>query len=192
MRGNPKKQLRTLLHHLKDQGKVISDEVSVTYGIIPLKPLPKTCSTRVLVVGESAGQVKPTTGGGIYYGLLCADIAMDTLRAAFLTSDFSEAKLACYEKKWRTLLKQELFIGYWAHRLFMVMSNRHIEILLTIMNNCGMQNLISKSRDFSFDWHSKLILKVLNHLAFSLPKQWVKGLTKNTRDTAEENGIANR
>ena len=177
-RQQPKKQLRALLYQLKNKDKIISDEISAGYGVIPLKPLPRSYSNRVLVVGEAAGQVKPTTGGSIYYGLLCADIAIDTLRAASATSDFSALKLASYQKQWKTMLKRELLIGYLAHRLFRVMGNRQIEMLLTIMNNCDIQKLISESNDFSFDYHSKLILKVMKHLTLSLPVQWSRGLSR--------------
>ena len=38
--------------------------------ILPLAPVPKTFTGRVVAVGDDAGLVKPTTGGGIYYGLV--------------------------------------------------------------------------------------------------------------------------
>ena len=41
-------------------------------------PLRQSYAERVLVIGEAAGQVKATTGGGIYYGLLAARIAAET------------------------------------------------------------------------------------------------------------------
>ncbi|GAI10492.1 unnamed protein product, partial [marine sediment metagenome] len=41
------------------------------------------------MVGDAAGQVKPTTGGGIYYGLLCADIAANNLHRALENDDLS-------------------------------------------------------------------------------------------------------
>ncbi|MBC7335892.1 MAG: NAD(P)/FAD-dependent oxidoreductase, partial [Clostridia bacterium] len=37
---------------------------------LPLGVLPRTVADRILVVGEAAGHVKATTGGGVYYGLL--------------------------------------------------------------------------------------------------------------------------
>ena len=46
--------------------------------ILPLGPIRRTFADRVLVVGDAAGLVKPTTGGGIYYSLLSARIAADT------------------------------------------------------------------------------------------------------------------
>ena len=42
---------------------------------IPLVPLCRTFGERVLVIGDAAGLTKPTTGGGIYYSLLSAELA---------------------------------------------------------------------------------------------------------------------
>jgi flavin-dependent dehydrogenase len=43
--------------------------------VVPLVPLSRTYEERVLAVGDAAGQVKPTAGGGIYYGMLGAQDA---------------------------------------------------------------------------------------------------------------------
>ncbi|GAH60574.1 unnamed protein product, partial [marine sediment metagenome] len=75
----PALYLRNFLHHLRAQGKIASTEADMKFGTIPLGTLPRTYSDRMIVVGDAAGQVKPTTGGGIYYGLLCADIAANCL-----------------------------------------------------------------------------------------------------------------
>ncbi|MBM3149133.1 MAG: NAD(P)/FAD-dependent oxidoreductase, partial [Chloroflexi bacterium] len=103
-RQQPKKHLRQLLTSLKAQGKITSEDAPCGYGVIPLLPLPRTYANRILAVGEVAGQVKPTTGGGIYYGLLCADIAADTLSRALATNDFSASLLASYQKQWQVKL----------------------------------------------------------------------------------------
>ena len=51
----------------KYQGKITEVvDKPICWGI-PLRPLPKTYYDRVLVVGDAAGQVTPTTGGGIFY-----------------------------------------------------------------------------------------------------------------------------
>ena len=66
------------------------------------------------MVGDAAGQVKPTTGGGIYYGLLCADIAANNLHRALDADDLSARNLANYEREWKKKLGRELKIGYYA------------------------------------------------------------------------------
>jgi digeranylgeranylglycerophospholipid reductase len=148
------------------------------YRAIPLQSLPKTYSDRLLVVGEAAGQVKPTTGGGIYYGFVCADIAADTLHRAFEAGEFGEPHLVAYEKAWRARLGKELKAGYWAHRLYRRLDNRQIESLFSFIGRNGMPRFISELDDFPFDWHSQLILKTLKHLAVAIPAMAMKPLIK--------------
>ena len=177
-RQHPKRHLNELLSNLKAQGKIMPTEVVPCYGLIPLRPLPKTYADRILVIGEAAGQVKPTTGGGIYYGFLCADIAADSLHQAFLANDLSQANLACYQKQWRARLGKELRIGYLAHRLYERLGNQQIEYFYDFINNSGVPQLVTKSEDFSFDWHGGLILNILKHLAASIPIQMVKAISR--------------
>jgi len=151
--------LKNLLNVLSSQGKIASGEVACRYGIIPLRPLSKTYADRVLVVGEAAGQVKPTTGGGIYYGLLCADIAAEVLHQAFPAGDFSTAVLSAYQRKWQARLNRELTIGYWARNLWARLSNNHIDHLLHMASKNGLPELIATGNSFSFDWHSQLLLQ---------------------------------
>ncbi len=170
----PEQHLKKLLSTLKTQDKITSAEVIPGYGAIPLRPLPKTYADRILVAGEAAGQVKPTTGGGIYYGLICADIAADVLHQAFQAHDLSESRLASYQKRWRARLGKELQVGYWAHRLYKKLDNRQIERLHNFINKNGIPQFMAELDDFSFDWHSELILKTLKHLAIAIPARAIK------------------
>jgi digeranylgeranylglycerophospholipid reductase len=115
-RRQTKQCLDKFLSTLIAQHKIQSTDVRIAYEAIPLRSLPKTYADRVLVVGEAAGQVKPTTGGGIYFGLLGANIAADTLHQALLNNDFSSKRLASYQDIWHRLLKRELIIGSWAQQ----------------------------------------------------------------------------
>lgn len=155
--------LKKLLNILSSQGKIASTQVASGYGVVPLRPLPGTCADRILVVGEAAGQVKPTSGGGIYYGLLCADIAAEVLHQAFVTGDFSRACLSSYEKRWRAKLGRELTIGYWARRFYYLLNNDTIDYLFRIASKKGIPELIATTEDFCFDWHSHLFLQIVKH-----------------------------
>ncbi|MCJ7515806.1 MAG: NAD(P)/FAD-dependent oxidoreductase [Dehalococcoidia bacterium] len=178
-RRQPKRYFRKLLSALKTQGKIATTECAPAYRLIPLQSLPKTHSDRLLVVGEAAGQVKPTTGGGIYYGLICADIAADTLHKAFQLHEFSESRLAAYEKRWRARLGREIKIGYWSHRIYRMLNNRQIEGLYNFISRNGMPQFIAELDDFPFDWHRDLILKTLKHLAVAIPEMAIKPLMKH-------------
>jgi len=156
--------LRGFLTNLANQGKIASSEAKISYGAIPLKPLPKTSRERVIVVGDAAGQVKPTTGGGLYYSLLCAQIAAETLHQALGSNDFSAKAFGSYEKEWRRILSKELMIDYWARWLFERLNDPQIERLFHIIRSKRLPESLLNSTDFSFDWHSRSILKGLRHL----------------------------
>jgi geranylgeranyl reductase family protein len=175
-RRNPGTQLRNLLSSLFLQGKIASPDADINYGGIPLRPLPQTYLNRLLVVGDAAGQVKPTSGGGVYYGLLCAEIAADTLNQAFSTSNPSPKLFASYEKAWKQRLGRELRTGYTARRLYERLSNHHIDKIFDIVESRGIHQTLLKSPDFSFDWHSDVIVAGLKYLA---PWRHLFGWRKN-------------
>ncbi|MEW6049361.1 MAG: hypothetical protein AB1609_23295 [Bacillota bacterium] len=62
-------------------------------------------------MGEAAGQVRTTTGGGACYGLLAAEIAVDVLTRA-LAEDIpcAESWAGC-DRRWRSLLGREIEVG---------------------------------------------------------------------------------
>lgn len=179
----PERHLNNFLLNLKAQDKITSTEVTPGYGVIPLRPLPQTYADRVLVVGEAAGQVKPITGGGIYYGLLCASIAAGSLRQAFLSGDFSKRTLSSYQKLWLARLGKELMVSYWVHQLYAKLSNRQIEKLHNFVARSGIPQFIAEWDDFSFDWHSKLILNMLIHLVSNIPRQTITSRLKQKAAT---------
>ena len=158
-RRDTRAHMEAFLHYLKDEGKTPSHKATYKFGGIPLKPLRHTSGNRVIVVGDAAGQVKPTTGGGIYYGLLCADIAIDVLDQAMAGGDFSARTLSEYEKRWKKLLARELRIGRWARWAFERLSDRRIERLFRMVQDSRATESLLNAPDFSFDWHSRLILR---------------------------------
>jgi len=160
-RHAPERYLKRLLESLASEGKIMPDEWKPKYGAIPLRPLPKTYGERILVVGDAAGQVKPTTGGGIYYGMLCADIAATILSRALHHNDLSARSLSRYEREWKHKLGRELMIGYRARKLFERLSDQQIERLFTVIENNRLAEALLEAKDVSFDWHSRAIMKLL-------------------------------
>ncbi|HEX73837.1 MAG TPA: NAD(P)/FAD-dependent oxidoreductase [Dehalococcoidia bacterium] len=166
-RRSPGLYLKKLLSALLAEGKIASTEAELIYGGIPLKPLARTCSQRLIVVGDAAGQVKPTTGGGIYYGLLCADIAANTLHRALENDNLSIKGLVSYERQWRRKLGQELKIDYYARKFFERLSDRHTDRIFDIIESNGIDKALLKAEDLSFDWHGEAVLRLMGHRALS-------------------------
>ncbi len=166
-RHNPGPYLAKLMSNLLAQGKIVSAEVKPTYRGISLKSLTKTYGNRLLVVGDAAGQVKPTTGGGIYYGLLCAEIAANALHPALEKNDLSPRKLAKYQREWQKKIGRELSIGYWTRQLYERMNDGQIDRLFDMAKANGLDTALQQAEDLSFDWHSKAILRLLKDKALS-------------------------
>ena len=187
-RRSPGTYLDRLLESLEAQGKVVSTNSEPLHWGIPLKPLPETYGQRLVVVGTAAGQVKPTTGGGIYYGLLCADIAADCLDRALAVDDLSARRLARYEREWKKKLGRELRVGYWARKLYERLSDRQIEKIFDIMQSSGIIEDLQEAEDLSFDWHGGVVSRVFNYRVFlrtiaamNIPASLMKRLTGRGR-----------
>jgi geranylgeranyl reductase family protein len=155
--------LKKWLHQLTGQGKIKSADVKISYGGIPLKPPRRTYGERMVAVGDAAGQVKPTTGGGIYYGLIGAEIASDILHRALADDDLSAKNLSAYERAWRRKLGGELRTGYWARKFFERLNERQIDQLFKIIKASGIDEALLKTKDLSFDWHSRTIKSLFKY-----------------------------
>ena len=123
-----------------------------------------TFGERVLAVGEAAGQTKTTTGGGISYGLACADLAADVVRECFDRSSFASADLAGYECRWKALLQKEIVVGHYTRRICARLSDGRVETLFQLAATDGIVPIIREKADF--DWHSGLIFALLHRLSF--------------------------
>jgi len=162
-REKPGHYLKKWLAELAEQGKIASNEVKMNYGGIPLKPLSRTYGERLIAVGDAAGQVKPISGGGIYYGLICADIAAETLHRALEEDDLSAKSLARYERGWRKKLGRELRTGYWFRKIYERLSNRQIDGIFRAVKAGGIDEALLKAEDVYFDWHGRTIMKLLKY-----------------------------
>ena len=147
----------------KDDGRIRALVSKVTCWGIPLRPLRKTYTDRVLVVGDAAGQVKPTTGGGIYYSLLASEIASGALDQALRDDKLSANRLGAYQKEWKILLSNELEVGYSARRAFEFLGDSQINSLMHQAGKNGFVAELANSPDVSFDWHSSMIGKIMGH-----------------------------
>jgi digeranylgeranylglycerophospholipid reductase len=118
--------------------------------------LTKTYSDRILAVGEAAGQVKTTTGGGVYYGLLCSQLAVQTILKNITAATFSAEYLAEYEKLWKKAILKEIVVGYYTRKICAQLNDSQIERLFLLAKNNGIFPYIRENGNF--DFHGDLIL----------------------------------
>ncbi len=163
-RNDPKACLHRLLEENFDDGRGALEGVTVRTKPVAQGLLSGTFGDRVLAVGEAAGQTKTTTGGGISYGLTCADLAADVILKCFARSSFGAAELADYERRWMGLLKKEILVGHYTRRMCARLSDGQVESLFRLAQTDGIVPIIREKADF--DWHSGLIFALLQRLSF--------------------------
>ena len=71
-------------------------------------PIGATTMDNTLLVGDSAGMVSPFSGEGIYYGMHAGKIAIDTIKKALETEDYSQKHLDQYHRDWNKVFGKEL------------------------------------------------------------------------------------
>jgi len=132
--------------------------------MLPLGPVKKTYGERVLAVGDAAGLVKPTTGGGIYYGMLSGQLAAEVLGKALCENTLSASALGRYESRWRGLLGQEIRVGLAFRRIAARLSDESIDAIIELARVNGVVPLLQEKA--SFNWHRKAAMALLAHPAF--------------------------
>jgi flavin-dependent dehydrogenase len=81
-------------------------------GTLPVFPLEKTYTDRVMICGDAAGFVNSITGEGIYYAMASGEIAADVATMALHASNTSEQYLSQYQRFWMKEFGKDLkFLG---------------------------------------------------------------------------------
>ncbi|HSC27144.1 MAG TPA: NAD(P)/FAD-dependent oxidoreductase [Vicinamibacterales bacterium] len=132
--------------------------------VLPLAPVSKTWTERVLAVGDAAGLVKPTTGGGIYYGLLTGGLAAEVLIEALGNDRLDPASLGEYERRWRRRLGSEIRAGLIFRRAVASLPDPAIEALIDLARVDGIVPLLKRTADFN--WHGSAAMSLLRHVGF--------------------------
>jgi digeranylgeranylglycerophospholipid reductase len=153
--------LQNFLGSLLSQGRITGGNVEIGQRAVPMETLGRSYGDRFLVIGDAVGQVKPTTGGGIYFGHVGARIAAKVLGEALDSDNLTAGQLSCYQKEWKAKMGKELSRGYWARRAYAKLSDRRIEGIFEALDSNGTAAALFSSNGFSFDWHGKLISTIL-------------------------------
>ena len=132
--------------------------------VLPLGPVSRTYGTRLLAVGDAAGLVKPTTGGGIYYSLISGRIAAETLDDALTADDLRDVRLRRYETDWRARLGADIRIGLAFRTLASRLNDRAIDAVVELARVDGIIPMLRETADFN--WHRQSALALLRHAQF--------------------------
>jgi len=118
-RRNAKRHLDDFVGRLKAAGRLKTESRrNELYGIVPIyDPSIRTQYDRFVTVGDAAGQVKASTGGGIVFGGIAAELACSVN----------------YESEWRRKLGRELALHLMFHRFMSRLSQKSVDRFLQLI-----------------------------------------------------------
>lgn len=127
-------------------------------GGIPIGPPDKTVTDGILLVGDAAGQAKPTSAGGVYTGAFAAKIAGKVAAEAALEGDCSAKRLSEYDVLWRKGLEKELEIGMRIHDYAGRLEDKQLNDLIGSLNTPSILNTITEYGDMD---HPSILMRKL-------------------------------
>jgi geranylgeranyl reductase family protein len=119
-------------------------------------PIENFVTGNSLIIGDAAGQSKPTTAGGIYTCGMGGCYAGRAIASAIKEGDNS--KLREYEKNWLSLFRSEFDKMLLARRLLERLDNKAIDELFSAI---PYEKIEEASATGDFDFHSAAIGKIL-------------------------------
>jgi geranylgeranyl reductase family protein len=155
-RGDAAGCLERFLARPDTRARLLAEPGRPIRRLLPLRPIAKTFADRVLVVGDAGGFTKPTTGGGIFYSLITASLAAETLTEGFHAGRLDEAFLARYERRWQDRLGQELRVAEWLRGLVTKCTDDEIDRLVGALGGEDARAVIRRAG--RFNWHRAVIL----------------------------------
>jgi digeranylgeranylglycerophospholipid reductase len=159
LRGDARARLATFLASPRVAPRLVGPIGDPVLRLLPLAPPRRTYGPRTLLVGDAAGFTKPLTGGGIFYSLLSANLAAETLEEALAADDFGARRLSRYETRWRQRLGRELRTGEWFRHLLANFTDRELEAFVRAIGSDDVRAVIDRCA--RFNWHRSVILALL-------------------------------
>ncbi len=145
----------TLNEILKERGKFST--IRKIFAPIWIKgPIEKFVDGKTVIVGDAAGQAKPTTAGGIYTSGMGGVYAGQAISKFLETNKISD--LQNYQKKWTERFGKEFEKQLFARKILERIDNQTINKLFESITP-EITNEISEKDDF--DFHTSSIIKLL-------------------------------
>jgi digeranylgeranylglycerophospholipid reductase len=161
-KGNPKEFLQRLMLKHPVASKQLSNAKITRMAFHPITlggPISKAYSNGFLAVGDAASQVKPTTGGGVVFGLTCARIAAEVADEAVRRNDVSSSFLALYQKRCTDALSFDFGVMLRVRRFLDSLSDEKVDEVLRFCVRIGLDKTLGNVDEI--DFQGQLLLKVL-------------------------------
>jgi digeranylgeranylglycerophospholipid reductase len=161
-KGNPKEFLQRLILKHPVASKQLANAKITRMAFHPITlggPISKAYASGFLAVGDAASQVKPTTGGGVVFGLTCARIAAEVAAEAIRRNDVSANFLALYQKRCTDTLGFDFGVMLRIRRFLDSLSDEKVDEVLRFCARIGLDKTLENVKEI--DFQGQAFLKIL-------------------------------
>ena len=158
-RVKAKNCLENLLQHRLLKNRIEGQLDIVKYRRVPMGIPKNTVINRVLALGDAAGQIKTTTAGGVYLGLVCTEILAATLIKACEKKDFNLNKVKEYDYLWKKQIGSELHAGLLVRAFFEKVEDKYISKIFQLASTDNIKAVVEKKGNY--DHHRELIISLM-------------------------------
>jgi geranylgeranyl reductase family protein len=160
--GNPSDCLRALMtkHPVASRQLGKAKVTEISYHAITLGgPIQKAYANGFLAAGDCASQVKPTTGGGVIFGLTSAKLAAETASQALKEGDVSSNALKVYQKRCSDLMSFDFSVMLRLRRFLDSLSDEKLDEMLRVCSKLGVDKALSGVDEI--DFQGRMMLKAV-------------------------------
>ncbi|MCU1383881.1 MAG: hypothetical protein JWL71_2578 [Acidobacteria bacterium] len=150
-----------MLGRIGDRWGVPAGNAAPRVKILPLGAVGRTYGDRMLAIGDAAGLVKPTTGGGIHYSILSAALAADVAVGALASDRLDATTLSAYERAWRAELADEFAAQHELRQVATSLSDKAIDSFFELAHTDGIIPIVRATA--RFNEHRPLIRALFKH-----------------------------
>lgn len=157
--GDPRVYLKRLMkkHPVASKQLAKAKIVSAGYHAITLGgQIPRAYTGGFLAVGDCASQVKPTTGGGVIFGLTCAKTVAEVASEALTQGDISAEALQPYQKRCHSQLNFDLAVMLRLRRFINELSDEKFDEMLRVIGKLGVDKALGGVDEI--DFQGKMLL----------------------------------
>jgi digeranylgeranylglycerophospholipid reductase len=150
-----------MLDRVAGRWGIVDRDLPPRQKVLPLGAVGRTYGDRLLAIGDAAGLVKPTTGGGIHYSIVSAAIAADVAVDAIQRDRLDADTLSRYERRWRAELDEEFEAQQALRDVVTNLSDEAIDSFFELAHTDGIMPIVRATA--RFNEHGPLIRALFKH-----------------------------
>lgn len=152
-RDKSKIRLNAVMRHhsiISERMKGAKIERSLGGIVLVGMPISKMTMNNVVAVGDTAGIVKATTGGGVILGGMTARVAGKIVADSLSTDEAIKSRLSRYDKECKSMVFKELRMMHLAQLALTSLDDKGLDSVIKDAGSMGLLDIVKREGDMDF------------------------------------------